>query len=124
MDNVIGKFVISSAEKTKWTLTNESKKIDDYLCFKATSTYTVVNTVNTFTFPIIAWYCPQIPINIGPKGYAGLPGLIVELQERSFVYGLKSISYDSKPRTIEKPNKGRKLTKFEFENLEMSSFKD
>ena len=30
---------------------------------------------------VTAWYTPDIPVNVGPLNYWGLPGLILEIQE-------------------------------------------
>lgn len=78
-----------------WVLTNETKQIDNYLCYKATNEYTVVNPKGTFKFPVIAWYCPKLPYNFGPLGYGNLPGLILELQVRNVNYHLKKIDLNS-----------------------------
>lgn len=70
-------FIIKSKPK-KWQLTQESKMISGYLCYKATRTAKNVN--------IIAWYTPHINANFGPKGEFGLPGLILELENSSIVF--------------------------------------
>lgn len=124
IDMPIGQFLVTSNMKTDWILTNESKIIDGYNCYKATATLTVVNSVKTFQFPVTAWYCPKIAVSFGPKGYSGLPGLILELQERSTTYGLKSIVFDKEPRTIIKPNKGKKVTEQEFSAILSQPFRD
>jgi GLPGLI family protein len=81
--------------KSNWVLTNETKLIDNYLCYKATNIYKVTNDTKTFLHPVTAWYCPQIPFRYGPNGYSNLPGLILELQVRNVVYGAKVIKLDS-----------------------------
>lgn len=81
---------------TNWKITNESKKIDDYLCFKATGIYQVKNTIGTFDHTVTAWFCPSIPHSFGPIGYGGLPGLILELQVRKSWFGVDKIDFDSK----------------------------
>ena len=78
-----------------WILTNETKQIDEYLCYKATNTYTVVNPKGTFKFPVTAWYCPKLPYSSGPLGYGNLPGLILELQVRNVNYLAKKIDLNS-----------------------------
>ncbi|MCZ8089197.1 GLPGLI family protein [Flavobacterium sp.] len=79
-----------------WILTSETKQIDNYLCYKATNTYTVVNIKGTFKFPVIAWYCPKLPYSFGPLGYGNLPGLILELQVRNVNYHSKNIDLRTK----------------------------
>ena len=78
INNHFGKFIITyDDENTLWQLENESKLINNFLCYKATSEEIVINSKGTFKHPIVAWYCPSIPFNFGPKGFVGLPGLIL-----------------------------------------------
>jgi GLPGLI family protein len=79
-----------------WKITNETKLIDNYLCYKATNVYKVVNDVKTFNHPVTAWFCPSLPYKHGPNGYGNLPGLILELQVRNSTYGATLISNNRK----------------------------
>ena len=78
-------------KKENWLITKETKKIDNYLCYKATNTNVVVNPKGEFKFPVTAWFCPEIPVSFGPSGYGNLPGLILELQVRNVSYIAKKI---------------------------------
>lgn len=80
---------------TNWTLHNETKIIDGYECFKATTEYIVINDVGEFRHPVIAWYCPKIHYPFGPNGYGGLPGLILQIQIRNATYGVDSIEFNT-----------------------------
>lgn len=113
----LGHFLVKSIDDTKWTLTKESKKIQDYLCYKATAIATVKNEAGTFKRTIIAWYCPKIPISFGPKGYSGLPGLIMEFQDRNIIIGATKIEIKTKSTKIDKPNKGKLVTYEEYNKL-------
>jgi GLPGLI family protein len=94
--NLLGDNIFSSTSlKASWVLTSETKLIGDYLCYKATSIYRVTSGEKVFSHPVTAWYCPQIPFSFGPIGYGNLPGLILELQVRNVVYGIKNIDIDS-----------------------------
>jgi GLPGLI family protein len=90
------KFYAEEELKDKWGLSNETKMIDNYLCYKATNAYKVTNGTKVFNHPVTAWYCPQLPYRYGPIGYGNLPGLILELQVRNAVFGVKSIDFNSK----------------------------
>lgn len=79
----------------EWELHNETKVIQGYTCLKATTTKVVQNKAGLFTFPITAWYCPQINSSLGPIGYGGLPGLIFELRGNKYVYGLQKIAFNT-----------------------------
>ena len=87
------KLLIKLPRDIQWQMTSESKVIQGFACYKAVSSYEVVRGDITFNFPIIAWFTPEIPHAFGPKGYFGLPGLILELQERNITYGAKKIEF-------------------------------
>lgn len=108
----------------EWNLTNESKKIDDLLCYKATSVK-IIDNDKIFKKEIIAWYCPEISIPFGPIGYGGVPGLIVELTiENEVSYSLINIKFDSKQINIEEPGKGVKVTEEEYNEIGKKMLKD
>lgn len=52
-----------------WKITQESKQIGKYLCYKAISKNSR-----------IVWFTPEIPLQFGPKQFKGLPGLILEVE--------------------------------------------
>lgn len=112
-----GEYMMEYQETTNWKLENETKQIGAYLCYKATSEQVVVNPKTTFKHPIVAWYCPSIPFNVGPKGYSGLPGLILELQVRNITWGATKIELSKENKNIEKPKKGKLITEEEFKKI-------
>lgn len=75
-----------SSEINDWKLTNESKKIGKYQCYKAIRTKTKVSSTKTHQFTVEAWYCPEIAVNYGPKEFNGLPGLILELKDTHYTF--------------------------------------
>jgi len=93
---VLGKNIYKKSPKiSHWVLHQESKYIGSYLCYKATNTNVVDNgNGKIFNHPVIAWFCPEIPLQFGPIGYGNLPGLIIELQVRNVVYGVSHIDYN------------------------------
>ncbi|WP_298306620.1 GLPGLI family protein [Flavobacterium sp.] len=117
IDNHIGHIILKKIDDTKWVLTKESKKIQGYLCYKATTVSTVKNSAGTFKRTIIAWYCPMIPASFGPKGYGGLPGLILELQDRNIIIGATKIELKTKDAKIEIPKNGKLVTEEEYKKL-------
>ncbi|MHC0444058.1 GLPGLI family protein [Flavobacterium sp. 3-218] len=99
-----GNYLLKTDAVKDWVLENETKEIEGFVCYKATSTKKVNNGKGNFVFPVIAWYCPKIPISFGPNGYGNLPGLILELQVRNVVYGVKKIDLNlPKPPVIGQP---------------------
>jgi len=116
-------FLITETLDRKWILSNENKKIEQFNCLKATSS-TEIETVNgTVTKEVIAWYCPEIPVPFGPVGYGGLPGVILELQIGKFIfYSSKIILKSKKNIKIIPPEKGYKITREEFKNIQINGF--
>lgn len=99
MDNDNYYRAIIHKKYPEWQITGETKMIDDYLCYRAVANHVVENSAGKFTFPIEAWFSPEINYSYGPNGYGGLPGLILELHYKDMVYGLISINF--KPISIQ-----------------------
>jgi|TARA_B110000091_G_C13737671_1_gene441872 GLPGLI family protein len=59
----------------EWNYINETKKIDKYLCKKATTKFR--------GRLYVAWYSEEIPIIVGPWKFHGLPGAIIEISDSS-----------------------------------------
>src|SRR6218665_698056 len=80
-----GFIVIDDNLKYNWKITSETKKIQNYTCYKATTSF----RGNNFE----AWFTPDIPLNIGPWKWYGLPGLILEAYdvEKKNVFLLEKI---------------------------------
>lgn len=105
--DLLGKaFLVSDKlDKIKWQLVNETKKIGEFNCKKATA---VVNGEN-----VTAWYTSSLPINDGPKEYWGLPGLIIDLITPTKMYHAVSVT-SVKQYDFTKPSKGQKVTKADY----------
>lgn len=110
-------YLIEKPMETNWELHNETKMINDIQCFKATQTITYNNGVKDFTKVITAWYAPSIPYSFGPNGYGGLAGLILELSDRFVTFGLKSIKFLDYDPEIIFPEKGKKVTYEEYNDI-------
>jgi GLPGLI family protein len=114
----LGSDFLISYPLIEWKLTNESKKIGDYLCYKAISAIKVENSTGIQSKGIIAWYTTKIPVHFGPNRFCGLPGLILELQSGKLVYKALKIELNSKKEIkIKKPTKGKKITTKELNIL-------
>lgn len=95
-NDVLGKYVFSTIkQKYDWELYNETKLIGTFLCYKAKTVEIVLNSKGKFEFPIEVWYTPEIPFSLGPLGYSGLPGVILELHRENVVFGAKKIILNS-----------------------------
>ena len=74
-----GTLVHDSINKN-WEILNESKKIGDYLCYKAILSTPYVNRYGESRISKTeAWFAPSLPYSFGPLEFCGLPGLILEL---------------------------------------------
>lgn len=101
-----GFLVEDNQLKYTWNITSETKKIQNYTCYKAATSF----RGNNFE----AWFTPDIPINAGPWKLYGLPGLIVE-------------EYDTEKKHIFLLEKIEKLTEevpFPVKNLKQITLKD
>lgn len=95
-------YLIHHPEK-KWIITKEEKQIGDYKCYKAY----LKEGKTTST----AWFTLDIPINHGPLGYNGLPGLILELTMPNANFVISEISFTKIDNSkIMKPTKGEKIS--------------
>lgn len=65
---------------------------------------------------IIAWYTPEIPINQGPEGYWGLPGLILEVNDGKTIMLCSKIVLNSKDKVeIKAPTNGKVVSQKEYD---------
>lgn len=100
-------------EDFDWQLEEETKEIAGFVCKKAT---TKVQRNEDSTIEVTAWYAPDINYNYGPKGYHGLPGLILAIEEHGYYFYPEKIDLDAKTIKIKKP-KGTVVSTEEYEAL-------
>lgn len=122
-----------------WKIESETKQIGGYLCNKATSIKLVTkqelkeyqdsklqqekNSTDFFEINepketiITAWYTSEIPINQGPEMYWGLPGLILEINNDNTTVLCSKIILNTKEKKRIKMQKGKEISKSEFEKL-------
>lgn len=132
-------FLISeNGTKPEWKLGAETKKIGNYICYKATlvkeldpmsniasafgrrggNNNTEKKDENPKTMIVTAWYTPQIPVSQGPGEYWGLPGLILEINAGTTTVLCTEITMNPKEKvTIKKPRKGKKVTREEYTKI-------
>ena len=116
-NETFGKTFLITKDKIKWTLINETKKINDFECKKAITIIKVAYSDGIKDQKIIAWYTPQIPLNFGPKNYNGLPGLVLILQDKDLTYSATKIILNSDEKIIINRPKGKKITQKEFDKI-------
>ena len=97
--------------KLEWEFSEETKIINGYTCYKATTLAYDLDPKSEMAYgKAIAWYAPEIPYPYGPERYFGLPGLIVQLEfsNRSFICQLQSLKKISEIATIPNLDNGSK----------------
>ena len=117
-------------DEYKWQITSESKMINGYKCYKAIThkeSFSKSRNKTIVTNPI-AWFSPEIPLNVGPFGLIGLPGLILEatLNGKIYYYATKiDLHYSDKAALkLEKPSKGKYVTEKELEKIQLGIYDD
>lgn len=116
-----GVLIQKGYEIKKWEITTESKTIGDYLCYKAVYINNYIGRDGKEkNMPVVAWFAPSLPYSYGPKDYNGLPGLIVQLQERKTIYyaALISLTKDKEVK-VDFP-KGKTISEEEYTKKIMS----
>ncbi|WCC45983.1 GLPGLI family protein [Tenacibaculum finnmarkense] len=111
-ENIFGEDFLVNIEQLNWQLKNETKKIGDYLCYKAIAIEKKMYRGRMKEYPVIAWYCPEISSSFGPIGVVGLPGLILEVNKGNTKYMATKINLNPKKNIkITKLTKGKKITR-------------
>jgi GLPGLI family protein len=113
--NFIDKNYVINFELKKWEITNESKIIEGFTCYKAI-TY---NIYENEKYPEYAWFTPEIPFKFGPVFCLNLPGLVLEYQTEKASIVAKSIKYkiDEKLKIKIKKPEGKIVTQEEFDKI-------
>ena len=123
--------------KFEWNMTDDSKKIGEYLCIKAVA-LVPSDSLTWFDFSwgklrnndesadstqvrmtqVEAWYTPQIPVSHGPSEYWGLPGLILEVSANNTTMLCSKIVLNPNDKTeITAPEKGKVVNKLEYQEI-------
>ena len=110
--------IVDKLEKKKWKLTGEKVKYLDYECQKA-----VWEDEDNF---VVAWFAPQIPAQIGPASYRGLPGavLMVSIDEGQVEIKANKVELGSLTEEISIPKEGKKVSEEKFEEIRLEKEKE
>lgn len=106
--DAFGELVLISSSFPDWEVTGETKKVGDFICYKA------IKKISSAETKTIAWFTPQIPVQFGPGLYNGLPGLVLEVQVGKIRVFASKIKLDTPDIVIEKPIKGATITHEEY----------
>ena len=149
-------LVKDQLQPIEWKLGTETKQIGNYMCFKATASVPT-NDLTWYSFSwdrlrnsgnqqspagdpeekgkeeiamteVEAWYTLQVPVRHGPLEYWGLPGLILEVSAGdTTILCSKIIMNPDEKSPIEAPERGKIVTKKEYQNIiseKMKEFRD
>uniref|UniRef100_UPI004049E6EC GLPGLI family protein n=1 Tax=Flavobacterium sp. TaxID=239 RepID=UPI004049E6EC len=127
-------LVKDSLYAISWKMGKETKKIGQYLCFKATASVPT-NELSWYDFSwsdlrnaeqnndslvkmtsVEAWYTLQIPVSNGPAEYWGLPGLILEVSAGNTTILCSKVILNPKEKLIiSAPDKGKEINKSDYQ---------
>lgn len=141
-------LIKDSLSDLKWKMEAETRVIGGYNCFKATAikqesksdfrnlrpkkdeipTAKPADETKKTSFMdalempkeviVTAWYTPEIPVNQGPEGYWGLPGLILEINDGKTVILCSKVVLNPKVKAeIKAPTKGKLISQKEFDEI-------
>lgn len=118
--DLMGKeFLITDKPASQvWKVTGEQKKILDFICQKA--------ILSDTSKVVIAWFTPQIPVSSGPSGMGSLPGMILGIEQDNGDRLTLATAIEDLPASFnfEKPAKGKKVSKIEFEKIREEKMKE
>lgn len=109
---VLGKCFLIEQPKPIWEISQETKIIGGYLCYRAE----YQNPLYKYKKPV-AWFTPKIPASYGPKIFTGLPGLILELEDNIVTFTAIKIELNPKEKIVIKKPKGEEITKEKYDVL-------
>ncbi len=108
------KFIIESdISMANWKLTGQQKTILGYPCQEAVKEDSVSGKT-------IAWFTPAIPVSVGPSGFEGLPGLVLEVNAKNGEYTLNATAVEPDKQDVAllvKPTEGKKMSKEDFNKM-------
>lgn len=95
-----------------WKLTGKQKMLLNYPCLEAT------RQVDSATFAEV-WFTPLIAVPAGPSSFNGLPGLILEVNVNNGDLVIEAVSVNNSvdATQIVKPDKGKKVSEEEYEQI-------
>lgn len=101
----------------KWSITKETKLINDFVCFKATKNDVPSNIIYGEDNIVTAWFTTELPGFFGPASYFGLPGTILEVSNGTITLKATKIQFQNELNIdIEIPQTQETITEEEYQN--------
>lgn len=115
------KFIVGTPlDKIEWTLTDQTKVISGYVCYKAIGSEEFFERNGKMQkSPLIAWCCPDLPYPFGPFQAVNLPGLVLELHSGNgrLIFLANDINLNIPPPVISIPEEKQMITKKDFDKI-------
>ena len=105
----VNSFYLEDIPKINWEIHNDTMRVADYICQKATCHFRGRD--------YIAWFTPDIPIDNGPWKLGGLPGLILKASDRDDKYCFECIKIELWKYPIKKHNEYNSYNKENREKI-------
>jgi GLPGLI family protein len=103
----------------------EDKKEGDKVEAKPKSTNFMSDVELPKEINITAWYTPEIPVNQGPEGYWGLPGLILEVNDGKTTIVCSKVVMNIKEKAeIKAPTKGKEISQKDYDEVVTAKMKE
>jgi len=112
-------LIESELKQDKWKMTGQQRMILEYPCQEAVT--------QVEGKEVHAWFTPQIAVAAGPGRYSGLPGLVLAMEMDDGDRTLTAIKLELKPvekGAIQKPRKGKKVTREEYQAIVAEKMKE
>jgi GLPGLI family protein len=111
-------LILDNDKRYEWKILGEQKRVLDYVCQKA--------SLITEGDEVVAWFAPALQYDFGPMGFNGLPGLILalDMDEGRLKVVATNVALDVQELTIEKPEKGKKVSREEYEKIRDEKMKE
>ena len=112
-------LIESQLNPSEWKLTGQQKMVLNYPCQEAVK--------EMKDGKVSAWFTPVIPVSAGPGNYAGLPGLVLAVNVNDGKQTITALSVDFQPlaeNILVKPDKGKKVSKEEFDKIVEEKMKE
>ena len=115
---LLGECFLIESLLPEWELTQETKFISGYLCYKA-----ILRNKRTGKKTVQAWYAPKIPYGYGIMDYYGLPGMILEISRNTILITAIKIQINPpKKMVIKEPEDVKKVNQEEFKKMQKKAF--
>lgn len=126
----LGKNLMIEKQPYEWVMTNETKIIQNFTCYKAYFIEKIeYKSANTESFPKTnthtIWFTPELPFQYGAYEYFGAPGLILEANNAlgKYTYGVSKIELNTENKRLKDnidklENVSKKITLEEFTEMQ------